>query len=155
MDNICGYTATVSGLSSGAFMAVQYHVAHSSSVIGAGIVSGGPYYCALNNYFVATSSCMQNPNLINNLILETDTIAFASTKLIDPVSNLANSNILIWHGLNDTAIVKGVSDKLYKYYKYFLSPSNEIKYINNFHTVHTMGTNFYGNPIHVMFNPLC
>ena len=37
---------SVSGLSSGAFMAVQYQVAFSASVKGAGIVAGGPYYCA-------------------------------------------------------------------------------------------------------------
>jgi poly(3-hydroxybutyrate) depolymerase len=37
---------TVSGLSSGAFFASQYHVAFSSEVAGAGIVAGGPYYCA-------------------------------------------------------------------------------------------------------------
>ena len=35
---------SVSGLSSGAFMAMQYQVAFSSSVKGAGIVAGGPYY---------------------------------------------------------------------------------------------------------------
>jgi len=34
---------SVSGLSSGAFMAVQYQVAFSGSVIGSGIVAGGPY----------------------------------------------------------------------------------------------------------------
>ena len=34
---------TVSGLSSGGYMAVQYQVAHSSSVAGAGVIAGGPY----------------------------------------------------------------------------------------------------------------
>src|SRR5919112_3925315 len=37
---------TVSGLSSGAFFAHQFHVAYSSLVKGAGIVAGGPYACA-------------------------------------------------------------------------------------------------------------
>ena len=37
---------SVSGLSSGAFMASQFHIAHSRIVIGAGIVAGGPYACA-------------------------------------------------------------------------------------------------------------
>ncbi len=35
---------TVSGISSGGFMAVQFHVAHSSTVGGAGVVAGGPYW---------------------------------------------------------------------------------------------------------------
>ncbi|HVL71417.1 MAG TPA: PHB depolymerase family esterase [Beijerinckiaceae bacterium] len=36
---------TVSGLSSGAFFAHQFHVAFSGTVAGAGIVAGGPYAC--------------------------------------------------------------------------------------------------------------
>jgi hypothetical protein len=35
---------TVSGLSSGGFIAVQFHVAHSTTVRGAGILAAGPYY---------------------------------------------------------------------------------------------------------------
>ena len=38
--------SSVSGLSSGAFMTVQLHLAHSSSFCGAGIVAGGPFRCA-------------------------------------------------------------------------------------------------------------
>ena len=37
---------SVSGLSSGAFMAAQFDVAYSGEVIGAGIVAGGEFYCA-------------------------------------------------------------------------------------------------------------
>ena len=64
---------TVSGLSSGAYMAGQFAVIHSSLVTGAAIIAGGPYYCAgypgrppftayLSN---AMSGCMnpQNPAL--------------------------------------------------------------------------------------------
>lgn len=35
--------SSVSGLSSGAFMTVQLHLAHSASFAGAGVVAGGPY----------------------------------------------------------------------------------------------------------------
>ena len=34
-------SATVSGLSSGAYMAVQFHVAHFASVMGAGVLAAG------------------------------------------------------------------------------------------------------------------
>jgi poly(3-hydroxybutyrate) depolymerase len=37
---------SVSGLSSGAYMAGQFHVAFSAAIVGAGIVAGGPYDCA-------------------------------------------------------------------------------------------------------------
>lgn len=37
---------TVSGFSSGAYMAGQFQIAHSRMVVGAAIISGGPYGCA-------------------------------------------------------------------------------------------------------------
>src|SRR5262245_65639436 len=37
---------SVSGLSSGAYMAGQIEVAHSKDIVGAGIVAGGPLACA-------------------------------------------------------------------------------------------------------------
>src|SRR5262245_19690708 len=41
---------SVSGLSSGAYMAGQFHIAHSRIVVGTGIIAGGPYACAENAY---------------------------------------------------------------------------------------------------------
>ena len=49
---------TVSGLSSGAAMAVQMGVAHSSRVRGIGIVSGPPYLCAQGFVTKATNDCL-------------------------------------------------------------------------------------------------
>ena len=49
---------TVSGLSSGAYMAGQFHIAFSAEVTGAGIVAGGPYGCAEGRAEVALERCM-------------------------------------------------------------------------------------------------
>ena len=38
--------SSISGISSGAFMAVQFGVAWSSIIKGVGVVAGGPFYCA-------------------------------------------------------------------------------------------------------------
>jgi hypothetical protein len=40
---------SVSGISSGAFMANQLHIAHSAGIIGAGMVAGGLYGCAVDS----------------------------------------------------------------------------------------------------------
>ena len=40
---------TVSGISSGGFMAVQHHVVWSADVDGVGSIAGGPYWCANAN----------------------------------------------------------------------------------------------------------
>ena len=55
--NIDASQTSVSGLSSGGYMAVQFEVAFSSLVRGAGIIAGGPYYCAHGNPITATSVC--------------------------------------------------------------------------------------------------
>ena len=48
---------TVSGISSGGFMAHQFHVAHSRHVAGAGIVAGGPYACSQGDAITAIKAC--------------------------------------------------------------------------------------------------
>src|SRR5512147_2905224 len=65
---------TVSGISSGAYMAGQFQMAHAKIVTGAAIIAGGPYGCAesafsgmvvgpfatLLNATKAISGCMKN-----------------------------------------------------------------------------------------------
>ena len=51
VDGLASYAAdraavSVSGVSSGGYMAQQYHVAHSRQVMGAGILAAGPWNCA-------------------------------------------------------------------------------------------------------------
>ena len=45
-DKLDPKSVTVSGISSGAFFAHQFHVAYSSIAVGAGILAAGPFYCA-------------------------------------------------------------------------------------------------------------
>lgn len=44
--NIEKGSLTVSGISSGGYMAHQFHIAYSLTVNGAGIIAGGPFHCA-------------------------------------------------------------------------------------------------------------
>ena len=53
--------SSISGLSSGAFMAVQFGTAWSSTIKGVGVISGGPFYCAQSNLVTAMGACMQGP----------------------------------------------------------------------------------------------
>ena len=56
---------TISGISSGGFMAVQMHVAFSETFKGVGVIAGGPYYCAKNSSDIAFTNCLQEPDNIN------------------------------------------------------------------------------------------
>src|ERR1700751_4545651 len=85
---------SVSGLSSGGYMAVQFEVAFSSILKGAGIIAGGPYYCAQGNEITATSVCSCVPfgcfgastTNVAKLIRITD--RNAQQGLVDATSNL-------------------------------------------------------------------
>jgi poly(3-hydroxybutyrate) depolymerase len=76
-EKLAGFNAdigesSISGISSGAFMAVQFATAWSSLIKGVGVVAGGPYWCAkadaddiMNDYtlpiMTATGPCMAGP----------------------------------------------------------------------------------------------
>mmetsp|Transcript_36359 Transcript_36359/g.55832 ORF Transcript_36359/g.55832 Transcript_36359/m.55832 type:complete len:85 (-) Transcript_36359:556-810(-) len=62
--NAAADKSTVSGLSSGGFMAVQLHVAYSDVFKGAGIFAGGPFYCAQDKEMTALTTCMSSPMMI-------------------------------------------------------------------------------------------
>jgi poly(3-hydroxybutyrate) depolymerase len=50
-------TISVSGVSSGGSIAHQFHVAHSTNLIGVGIVAGGPYHCAQGDVIRGMQTC--------------------------------------------------------------------------------------------------
>src|SRR5256885_9945000 len=67
---------SVSGISSGAFMANQLHIAHSAGIIGAGMIAGGLYGCAVDSVTedgvfalasLAVGPCLSVPTLLRPL----------------------------------------------------------------------------------------
>jgi poly(3-hydroxybutyrate) depolymerase len=108
---------TVSGVSSGGYMAVQFHVAHSAIVSGAGVIAGGPYYCAQGSLFAAMYNCMR-PGYWAPLppvaLLQGEADALASEGRIDATANLARSRAWLFSGSADrtvtTAVVQSARD---------------------------------------------
>src|SRR5258708_6865570 len=89
---------SVSGLSAGGFMAVQFDVAYSSILKGAGIVAGGPYYCAQGDQTKAQQACMAANGSTNVQALLQITDRNARNQAIDPTSNLASHKIWLFSG---------------------------------------------------------
>lgn len=120
--NIDPSRVTVGGLSSGAFMAVQMHVAFSSTFKGASIFAGGPYYCAQGSESTATTTCM-DPNEIfpppKASALASITRLAADAGEIDGVGNLTDARVYIYSGALDTIVHKPVVNALVDYYKIF------------------------------------
>jgi len=113
---------TASGLSSGGYMAVQLHVAHSRQVKGVGAIAAGPYYCAQGSLWTALYNCMTpgawSP-LPSTKALKEATDALAKDKRIDPTSNLAASRVWLFHGRRDRTVYPAVVQGLREYYAFY------------------------------------
>lgn len=135
---------SVSGLSSGGFMAVQLHVAYSATFKrGAGVVAGGPYYCAEGSIVNATGRCMSHTSSIPVSTLVNTTNAWAASGAIDPVANLAGSKVYLYSGTSDNTVKQAVMNDLKTYYQSFV-PSANTFYKNNIGSGHAMITDDYG-----------
>jgi poly(3-hydroxybutyrate) depolymerase len=133
---------TVSGLSSGGFMAVQFHVAHSSLVRGAGILAAGPYYCAQGNASLALSACMSPSFFIpapdpKNLVREVQ--ERAREKRIDAPEFLGKSRVWIFSGAHDHTVKREVVDALHVFYRTWL-PGAAVRYEQHPEAGHAMIT---------------
>jgi poly(3-hydroxybutyrate) depolymerase len=98
---------TVSGLSSGAFMAVQMQVAFSGAISGAGIVAGGPYDCADHSLWRALYVCM-DPFFVDadpDSSLESMK-ALAAENRIDPLQGIAPDRLYLFHGQADDTVAR-------------------------------------------------
>ena len=117
-------SVTVSGISAGGYMAVQFHVAHSALVHGAGVIAAGPYYCAENSMRHALGRCMKGDSDIpvDELISATSQLALDET--IDPIAGLADDRVWIFHGSEDPFVGKPVVDALQAYYAALVDPEH-------------------------------
>jgi poly(3-hydroxybutyrate) depolymerase len=115
-------TFTVSGLSSGGYMAVQMQVAHSSRVTGVAALAAGPYYCAQGGLWTASYNCM-TPGAWSPLpraeLLKGHAERFAREKSIDPTGNLAKARIWLFSGTRDSTVEPEVVEALAGFYALF------------------------------------
>ena len=151
--NIDKTQTSVSGLSSGGFMAAQLHVGHSATFAkGAGIVAGGPFYCAEGSITNATGRCMASPSGIPTSTLVNTTNSWASAGSIDPVANLQNSRVYLFSGSIDSTVKTGVMDALKTYYNSFV-PSANVVYKKDIAAEHAMITDDFGSACSTKASP--
>src|SRR4051794_13121539 len=124
------HLTSVSGISSGAYMAGQFQLAFSSTVIGAGIVAGGPWGCASNgsgdslllggfdNAARAVSSCMKvTGSGPDGAQLADAAAAFAGRHRIDPLTGLAGDRVYVFHGESDSVVAAPVATGAEAFYR--------------------------------------
>jgi poly(3-hydroxybutyrate) depolymerase len=134
----------VSGLSSGGYMAVQFHVAFSATVRGAGVFAGGPYFCAQGSVSTALGPCMAASGSTQVPALVDITLRNAASRSIDPTANLTASRVYLFSGSADTTVRPSVMNDLVTYYSQFVGTGNLV-YKNDLAAEHAMPTDQFGN----------
>jgi poly(3-hydroxybutyrate) depolymerase len=125
--------SSVSGLSSGAFMAVQIEVAHGSDIVGAGIVAGGPYACAESASAQAfpfwPTAVAQNAAQALYRCMKTDWGApdpaasvkrakeLAAAGDIDPLDDVKDDNVYLFSGNEDATVTRPVVEAAKRFFE--------------------------------------
>jgi poly(3-hydroxybutyrate) depolymerase len=151
---------SLSGISSGAFMAHQFHVIHSANIMGAGLIAGGPYSCAEGSYFwswfdttglyAATSVCsntnpywfFQGPPDVDVSVEATRTRA-ANGDIDDP-GQMRHDRVWLFSGANDDIVPTSVMDVVADYYAGY-TDKQAIAYEKDDDANHAMITEDFGN----------
>ena len=135
--NVDPATVSVSGLSSGGFMAAQLGVAYSNVFrTGFGVFAGGPYDCARNQSYTA---CMYNATPAISTPLSN--MRSWSGGPIDSTGNLASRRIYLWVGSSDTTVGPNVESQLRSELSNF-DTSGNVSYVATSGAAHTFPTDF-------------
>ncbi len=117
------HSVVVAGLSSGAYMAVQYQMAFSSEIVGAGIVAGGPFYCAEGSLMRAAHHCMQASALAPapKVQRQNENLNyFAHKGLIDNPVALKKHRVYVFGSKMDDTVYFSVSSSLMDFYRHHI-----------------------------------
>jgi hypothetical protein len=136
---------TVSGVSAGAYMAGQLHLAHNRIVTGAALIAGGPYGCAQSVYargIVGPGSALINASRAINGCMANDLAAwgvpnpqqlaeqardFAGEGRIDPIEATAGDRIYLFSGTKDETVLPDIGLAALKLYERLGVPEDHIK----------------------------
>ncbi len=131
---------TLSGLSSGAYMAGQYHLAFAEQVDGVAMLAAGPVYCAQNSLGLALEHCFNKassaPDMtaINSYLKDQQ-----NNGNLAPVTALQQDKVWIFHGSKDATVYPGLAVTLQKQYQQWLAEHN-IALVNDKAFGHTFPT---------------
>lgn len=149
-----GARHSISGLSSGAFMAVQLHLAHAADFSGVGVIAGGPLACAtsypgaattvqdacaLSALYVAmtplTKAASPDPTLLAQTARK-----LAADGLIDPLDHLSGQQVYIFTGTKDSVVHSVVVQGTRDFYKSLGVKEENILFIDHVPAGHSIIT---------------
>jgi poly(3-hydroxybutyrate) depolymerase len=153
---------TVSGISSGAYMAGQFQMAHAKIVTGVAIIAGGPYGCAESafsgmvigpfatalNASKAISGCMQNSmaawGVPNPALLADKAATRAADGEIDATSDVLTDRVYLFSGTKDRTVVPEIVASAVEFYRRLGVPDANIRFVSDMPAGHAFVTEAAG-----------
>jgi poly(3-hydroxybutyrate) depolymerase len=138
--NIDKTKITVSGLSSGGFMANQLGYAHSSTFKGVGVFAGEPYMCAGHSNYTA---CMYNATIPASALstMQADLNNWSGTA-IDAKSNVAAQKVYLFVGTSDATVGPNPMNAVQTQYLDNGVAAANLSYVQRSGTAHVLPTDF-------------
>ncbi|HVZ05844.1 poly(3-hydroxybutyrate) depolymerase [Hyphomicrobium sp.] len=154
---------TVSGISSGAYMAGQFQMAHAKRVVGAAIIAGGPYGCsesifantipgtgtAFLNLSKAVNGCMLDLleawGVADPAELAKKAEERASKGEIDPIADVMHDRIYLFTGTSDHTVAPSIVRHAAEFYAKLGVPEANINLVSNIPAGHAFVTDDEGN----------
>jgi poly(3-hydroxybutyrate) depolymerase len=153
---------SVSGISSGAYMAGQFQMAHAKLVTGAAIIAGGPYGCsesvfadsmpgpgtAFLNLSKAVNGCMLDLlgiwGVADPAALADKAKARAEKGEIDPLADIVKDRVYLFSGTSDRTVVPSIVTHAAEFYAKLGLPEANIKFVHTLPAGHAFVTDSEG-----------
>ncbi len=149
---------SVSGISSGAYMAGQFQLAHGDLVIGAAIIAGGPYGCAEStfadvipgpgtaflNLSKAVNGCMRNSlqawGVPDPVTLAKRARERAEKGRITPLATVLPDKVYLFSGLSDKTVAPNIVKAAHAFYRELGMPAANLKLLSDSEAGHAFVT---------------
>ena len=135
---------TVSGVSSGGYMAVQAQVALASRIGGVAAVAAGPYHCAEGRVSLALGRCISGDGLDLAPLLQFTREASAAGHVAG-VDAIAAARVWIFHSPDDGVVDQRLGGALADFYRAFASES-AVRFVDDVPAAHGWPTIDQGKP---------
>lgn len=133
---------TVSGVSSGAYMAVQVQVAFADRVRGVAAIAGGPYHCARGNLVTALGPCLSGAGIDVDALVARARQRAAAGDIADP-SQQPPASVWIFHGEADEVVDPRAGLALADFYRAW-APGSRLRIVDDLPAGHGWPTDGEG-----------
>jgi hypothetical protein len=162
---------SVSGISSGAYMAGQFQMAHAKRVMGIAIIAGGPYGCSESifaNTIPGTGTALLNlSKAVNGCMLDllgawgvSDPSELAKKAEdraakgeIDPIADVIRDRIYLFTGASDHTVAPSIVKHAGEFYAKLGVPEANIELVSNVPAGHAFVTDDEGSACDVSGEP--